>query len=114
MWRDAMAETQRVLPELGPGGAALMGYLLARAGRTVEAHQILRDFLDRSQRRGDVAGEIATVYAGLGDRERTALWLERARHERTLVLEELPTILRSLRQDPRNQLIRSQLGLTGE
>jgi hypothetical protein len=52
----------------------------------------------------------ATYLNTAAERERTAVPTAAA----TLVLEELPTILRSLRQDPRNQLIRSQLGLTGE
>jgi hypothetical protein len=67
--------------------------------------------LERSQRRSDVAGEIAMVYAGLGDKERTIVWLERAHDERTLVLDHLPVILAWLRPDPRFQSIRRRLGL---
>jgi DNA-binding SARP family transcriptional activator len=110
MWTDAIAEVQRISPTVGPRGQALLGFLLARAGRTAEARQILGTFLERSRRRGDVSGEIAMVYAGLGDRERSFAWLERARVERTLVLDHLPVILDRLRPDPRVELIRRRLG----
>lgn len=111
MWADAIAEIQRMSPIPGPRGHALLGFLLARAGRTAEAQQILGALLERSQRRGDVAGEIAMVYAGLGDRERTLAWLEHARDERTLVLDHLPIILDRFQPDPRIELIRHRLGL---
>jgi Flp pilus assembly protein TadD len=110
MWADAIAEVQRISPNVGPRGPALLGFLLARAGRTAEARQILGTLLERSRRRGDVSGEIAMLYAGLGDRERTFAWLERARVERTLVLDHLPVILDRLGPDPRVEPIRRRLG----
>ena len=111
MWADAIAEMQRTTPYAGPRSESLLGFLLARAGRTIEAQRILDAFLERQQRRGDASGEIAMVYAGFGDRDRTVTWLEDALEKRTLVLDHLPLILDGLRPDPRIELIRRRLGL---
>jgi DNA-binding SARP family transcriptional activator/Flp pilus assembly protein TadD len=110
LWGDGIAAIQGIVRTSGPRGEALLGYLLARAGRTVQARRILSAFLERQQRRGDVAGEIAMVYAGLGDTERTVTWLEDAREQRTLILDQLPLIFEQLRPDPRIELIRHRLG----
>jgi Flp pilus assembly protein TadD len=109
-WADAIAVIQRVSPNQGPRGQGILGYLFARAGRTAEAQQVLSALLERWHRRGDVAGEIAMVYAGLGDKARTVAWLEHARDERTLVLDHFPFILDGLRQDADIQLIRHRFG----
>jgi hypothetical protein len=66
---------------------------------------------ERSRRQGDVAGEIAVVYAGLGDKKATWAWLEQARETRTLVLDDLSLILDRLRPDPRVDLFRRKMGL---
>jgi len=111
MWPNAIAEAARNEPKGGPAASALLGFVLARAGKTTEAQRVLASLLDRSQRRGDLAGEIATVYAGLGDREKAWTWLEQARDRRTLVLDQLSIVLDRLRPDSRVDLFRRQLGL---
>lgn len=111
MWPDAIAEATRNLANAGPSGQSLLGFVLARAGRTKEARSILESLLQRSQQRDDFCGEVATVYAGLGDRTETWAWLERARDTHTLVLDHLSLVLDRLRPDPRVDLFRRQLGL---
>ncbi|HEY2377861.1 MAG TPA: hypothetical protein VGH98_17950, partial [Gemmatimonadaceae bacterium] len=90
---------------------ALLANLFARAGRTNEAQRILVGLRQRAQHQGELAGEIAVVYAGLGDRKETWVWLERARSAHTLVLDDVPLILDQLRPDPRIDLFRQELGL---
>jgi len=111
MWPEAIAEAQRNVPNAGPRGQSLLGNLLARAGRRSEAQRILVSLRERGQHQGQVAGEIATVYAGLGDREEAWAWLERARETHTLVLDDLPLVLDQLRPDPRIDRFRRELGL---
>ena len=111
MWPEAIAEVRQSATTAGPRGKSLLGFLLARAGRTTEAQQVIASLRERSGRRGDVAGEIAIVYAGLGDKEQTWAWLEQARETHTLVLDDLSLVLDRLRPDPRVDLFRRQLGL---
>lgn len=111
MWPDAIAEAARNEPNGGPPAKALLGFVLARAGRRIEARGVLDSLLERSRRHGDLAGEIATVYAGLGDKEETWAWLEQARQRRTLLLDHLSLIFDRLRPDPRVDVFRRQLGL---
>jgi tetratricopeptide (TPR) repeat protein len=111
MWPDAIAEAVHNKPNAGPRGEALLGYVLARAGRTAEAQRVLESLLNRSERHEELAGEIAIVYAGLGDREATWVWLERARESRTLVLDHLSLVLDRLRPDPRIEGYRREIGL---
>ena len=111
MWTEAIAAAQRNAPNAGPRGQSLLGFLLARAGRTTEAQRILGSLRERSRRHGDLAGEIATVYAGRGDKKASWVWLEQARDARTLVLDDLSLVLERLRPDPRVDLFRRELGL---
>lgn len=111
MWPDAIAEATRNEAMGGPPARALLGFVLARAERTAEARRILASLLDRSRRRGDLEGEIATVYAGLGDKEKTWMWLNRARDKQTLVLDHLSLVFNQLRPDPRIDVFRREIGL---
>jgi TolB-like protein/DNA-binding SARP family transcriptional activator/Flp pilus assembly protein TadD len=111
MWAEAITEARRNAPNAGPRGQSLLGFLLARAGRAAEARQVLASLRERARRQGDVAGEIAVVYAGLGDKRETWAWLEQARETRTLVLDDLSLVLDRLRPDPRVDLFRRELGL---
>jgi DNA-binding SARP family transcriptional activator len=111
MWSNAAAEAARNESKGGPAAQALLGFVLARAGRKAEAQRLLDSLLERSRRQDDVAGEIATVYAGLGDKEKTWAWLHHAREKRTLVLDHLSLIFDRLRPDPRVDAFRRELGL---
>ena len=109
MWREAIGELQPSLAKTGPRGRALYAYLLARAGRTGEARAILASLLERSKYGGD-PGAIATVYVGLGEKERALDWLAKASVD-GMPLDNLPMLLRDLEPDPRLRAIRRQLGI---
>lgn len=54
-------------------------YVLALAGRRTEAQQIVRELETRQERTGEaLAGSIAAIYTGLGEREQAFAWLARA------------------------------------
>jgi hypothetical protein len=82
-------------------------------GRRAEAEKILRD-LERKSKSGYVSPYImATVYAGLGEKEKAFEFLERAYQERSLdVSWFLKADLRidSLRSDPRFQDLVRRVG----
>ena len=79
---------------------AEFGYVYAVAGRTADALKVAGELAARADRNEDAAaGAAATVYAGLGDRDRTMQWLERARRR-------LDPIIVDIKVDPRFDKIR--------
>jgi tetratricopeptide (TPR) repeat protein len=111
MWLQAIAELQQPAVKRPPRGQALLGYLLARAGRTDEARGILASMLERSRRFSGGAFQVATVYAGLGEHDHAFAWLDRAIEERAIIFDDLPTVLDGLRPDARLDAFRRRVGL---
>jgi tetratricopeptide (TPR) repeat protein len=114
MWPEALAELERVQPNAGPGGRAAIGYMLARSGRRDEARRILDSFLDR--RRGPTHGafDIATIYAGLGEKDQAFAWLRKACEERVGGVTTLKVNPKfdGLRSAPRFADLLRRIGLT--
>ena len=61
---------------------AHLGYIYGKAGKRNEAQRILNEFLERSKQAYFSPRLIADVYAGLGDKDKTFEWLEKAFEER--------------------------------
>ena len=110
MWPEAIAEF-RWAAETTDAKAALafLGYALARAGRRDEARIILSDLL-AGRRYSHGAFGIATVYAGLGDRERAFAWLDRAVGEKTVRPYIMGPMFEDLRRDARFTRLRARMG----
>jgi tetratricopeptide (TPR) repeat protein len=88
-----------------------LGATLARAGRRTEALSILAT-LERTSEYVSPA-ELATLYLGLGQRERAIATLERAYAERDLHMQflEVDFFLDDLRGDPRFRDLVHRVGL---
>ena len=106
--RDAIPEYQKAI-ELSQGDSdptAALAHAYATTGRKAEALKILREWQRQSQTSYVSPYMIATVYAGLGDKDKAFEFLEKAYQERS---PDLPYFLRadlrvdSLRSDPRFQ-----------
>ena len=111
MWSEAIAEMRSVLPNAGPRGQAVLGYMLGRAGQVKEAHQILDLLVERSRRINGGAFDVALLYFGLGDNDRGFSWLEKAVDDRSVGFEWLPAVVDDLRADARFEHIRRRLGI---
>jgi len=86
----------------GPRRKALLGYAYAISGRTVEARQILNDFLRKSRDGSVPALAIAQIYIGLGDDNHAFQWLEKAIDEKDLAVTlQWDSIYEPLRSDRR-------------
>ena len=107
------AEIQRIAPNGGPRGQAMLGYMLGRGGRTAEARQVLDSLLERSRRTNGGAFDVAIVYAGLGDKDQAFAWLNKAVDDRSLGFEWMYTIVNGLRPDPRFEKLQHRIGLNG-
>ncbi len=110
MWPAAITELQPTAVTGGPRTQALLGYMLARGGRTGEARKILAALLDRARRIKGGAFEVAIVHAGLRDNDQTFRWLEKAVDDRSLSFKWLVVVVEDLATDSRFEQIRRRLG----
>lgn len=92
---------------------ATLAYAYGRAGRRVDAERALAVLMDRAQRRYVAAFDIAVVYAGLGETDKTFEWLDRAFLERSTWLVHLKWDDRftSIRSDPRMVVLLRRMGI---
>jgi TolB-like protein/DNA-binding winged helix-turn-helix (wHTH) protein/Flp pilus assembly protein TadD len=105
---EAISEYQKAI-EISNGdhdAVASLAHAFAAIGRRAEAEKILHDF-ERKSKSGYVSPYmIATIYAGLGEKDKAFEFLERAYEERSLDISwHLKADLRidNLRSDPRFQ-----------
>jgi serine/threonine-protein kinase len=108
---QAIAEFEAAIRSLDRGAWILgpMGYALARAGRTVEARNIVKEI----EAADGVAVQLAHVYAALGDKPRALDELERAYARRIVDLNFMAVdpLLASLRAEPRFVALKGRMGL---
>jgi tetratricopeptide (TPR) repeat protein len=112
---EAVSEYQKAI-ELSDGdqdATAALAHAYAAMGRRAEAEKILRD-LEQKAKSGDASPYIlATIWAGLGDKDRAFELLEKASRERSLDLSWFLNAdfrIDSLRSDPRFQALRQRVG----
>lgn len=93
---------------------ASLAYAYARTGKRAEAEKTLRDLLDQSRTSYVSPYMIATIYAGLGNKDKAFEYLEKAYNERSADLSYfLKADLRmdTLRSDRRLQNLTKRMGL---
>jgi TolB-like protein/DNA-binding winged helix-turn-helix (wHTH) protein/Flp pilus assembly protein TadD len=113
---EAISEYQKAI-ELSDGNldaTAALAHAFAVIGRRTEAKKILRDLEQKSQSEYVSPYLIATVYAGLGDKNNAFGFLEKAYAEKSLDISWfLKADLRidNLRSDPRFETLLRRVGL---
>jgi TolB-like protein/DNA-binding SARP family transcriptional activator len=110
MWPQAIAELEKI-SNVAARGRGLLGYMLGRAGRRIEAEAVLARILDRSHQHDINSFDAAAVYAGLGERDQALTWLEKSVDDRSIALEHLRTITAGMEGDARLERLRLSLGL---
>jgi tetratricopeptide (TPR) repeat protein len=112
---EGMAEYQKVRTIVGSGpyGLADLGYAYARTRKKSEATKILNELLEFSKQGYSLPFDIAIVYWGLGDKDKTLEWLEKASEERStfLLFIKIDPQWDGLRSDPRFIAIMKKMGL---
>jgi TolB-like protein/Tfp pilus assembly protein PilF len=110
MYQPAISEFLKAVHLAGGGDRygdqyyeAAVGSAYAVAGNTNEARKILADLVQRSKSRYVPAYGIATIYAGLGDRDRVFEWLEKGYQDRSTSMAYLKVdpVMKDFRSDPR-------------
>src|SRR5438445_120292 len=111
---EAIAEAERV----GPSPDSIlslteMAYAYAKAGKSAEAHALLRKLEARSKRAYVPAYDLAVVHLALGQNEAALQWLQKAydEHDWAMVVLAVEPRLDPLRSDPRFQELLRKVGL---
>lgn len=112
---EAVAEFEAALQQAGEFAiaAAARGHALGLLGRTEEAEAVARELIDRSRKSYVSAFEVAVVFVGLRNFDRTFEWLENAVRERSTWLVHVgwDARFRPVRNDPRFAKIVRTIGL---
>ncbi len=84
MHTEAIAEARKAgdLNSLGGQPVALLCYALVKSGKPAEAREELEKLLNLSKERYVSPYQIALIYNGLGERDKTFAWLERGFEQR--------------------------------
>jgi tetratricopeptide (TPR) repeat protein len=106
-YRDAMKA-----PDESARASVALAHALAALGKKTEAEEILRN-MERNPKVAASAYTMATIYAGLGEKDKALASLERACAEKSLNVESLTSDMQldNLRSDPRFQELLRHLGL---
>lgn len=90
-----------------------LGHVYALAGRTADARALIAQFEERYARSGLGAGDIAQIYAGLGEIDRAFEWLERMDTYQPAwpATFKVAAVWDPLRSDPRFPVLLKKYGL---
>jgi tetratricopeptide (TPR) repeat protein len=114
-YEEAIVELRQAnnLPGGSPGALAALGHAFAASGKRGEALRTLKELERMSERRYVSPLDLAILYAGLDDKERTLEQLERAAEDRAGWLINLGVEPRfdTLRSEPRYLELQRRVGL---
>ena len=115
MYSEAIAELQTARASLGnfPYRLGCLGYAYGISGRVNEARKVLDELMGFLQQGNEVQYDIALVYHGLGNREKTLDWLKKAGEAQTFWMPQLKCdpLWQSLRSEPRFVALLKKMGL---
>jgi TolB-like protein/DNA-binding winged helix-turn-helix (wHTH) protein/Tfp pilus assembly protein PilF len=105
-------QTATRLSDSHPFYLAWLGYAYAISGHRNEALRILHDLQTISRRKYVASHDIAAIYAGLGERSKALMWLNKAYDERsyTVLQLEVEPEFDLLRSEPRFQELMHRIG----
>ncbi|HZZ40874.1 MAG TPA: winged helix-turn-helix domain-containing protein [Acidobacteriaceae bacterium] len=113
--QEAVAEYRKAMaaPEDTERATVALAHAWVAQGKKAEAENMLRE-LEHNQKAAASPYTMATIYAGLGERDEALSSLEKACSEKSFDVESLTSdlLLDSLRSDPRFQILLLQFGLT--
>jgi len=114
MYPEAIADFQKGVKLSGsPLMLALLGHAYAASGKKAEAQHVLSELQDLQGRQYVSPYTVAAIYAGLGDKDQSFKWLEKANDERDIWLMNLKVdpVFTKLRSDRRFNDLLTRAGL---
>lgn len=114
-YSEAIAEAHKAREASAPSNThalVFLGYALAKSGRQAEARTLFEQLSKSSTERDISPYNIALICNGLGDRDQTLVWLERAYKERDqkMVFLKVEPKWNNLRGDSRIQDLMRRVG----
>lgn len=114
--QEAISEYQKAmqLTDGSPSVAVALAHAYSAAGKKAEAKKILCDLERQSKAKSISPYTMATIYAGLGEKDKAFEFLEKAYSEKSLDLSwtlKADYLLDSLRADPRFNAMLQRMGL---
>jgi hypothetical protein len=97
-----------------PVNKATLGFAYGVTGRRDKARHVLVDFEELFKQHQTSPYYIAMIYAGLGEKDQTFVWLEQAYHERSRPFVNginVVPVWDGIRSDPRFQSLLRRMGL---
>lgn len=113
-FEEAISEYRRAIALSGDSESIVaMAHASAAAGKKSEAETILRDLEHKLEQTSTSPYTMATIYAGLGEKDKAFEFLEKAYSEKSFEILSLKCdlLLDSLRPDPRFQNLVHRIGL---
>ena len=114
-FEEAIAEFQKAssISAGDPRMTAALGHAYALSGRKDQAQNVVTELKQLSKQRYVAPFEIAVIYMGLGEKEQTFEWLEKAYldHSPWLIWLNVDPRFDSLHRDPRYGDLRRRMGL---
>jgi serine/threonine-protein kinase len=109
----AESEVRGVIAVSGLPESGDIGYVLGASGRHAEAQRIAEDLIAKGARQYVVAGTIAMIYLGLGDKDKTFHWLEKAigDFDAPVKYVAIDPIWQPIRSDPRYAALASRMNI---
>ncbi|HYV05518.1 MAG TPA: tetratricopeptide repeat protein, partial [Blastocatellia bacterium] len=114
MYTEAIDQFQQGVKLSGsPLMMSLLGHAYAASGKKAEARRILAE-LDKQKQRYVSPYTVATIYAGLGEKDQAFKWLEKAFEDRDIWLMNLKVdpVFAGLRSDRRFESLLQRTALT--
>ncbi len=112
---EAIAASEKAVALSGraPGALGMLGLVYGLAGHQGEATKVLNELREQGERRYVTPAALANVYIGLGDKDQSFVWLEKAYQERSNYIAYLKVypIVDPLRSDPRFADLMRRAGL---
>jgi len=113
---EALAEAQKStqLANRSNASLALLGHVYARLGRRSETDAIIKELEKRYAAKAADGRDLAVVYAGFDDKDKTFAWLEKAFADHSVMLAflKLEPLLELLQSDPRWKDLERRVGIS--
>jgi len=116
-YAEALAETEKSvqLANRSDASLALLGHVYGRLGRRSDADMVIKELEKRYADKLADGRDLAIVYAGLDDKDKTFSWLDKAVTDRSVILAfmKLEPLLEQMHSDPRWHDLELRVGVSG-
>ena len=115
-YEEAFAEAQKSvqLADKSNASLALLGHVYGKLGRRTDAEGVIKELEKRYADKFADGRDLAIVYAGLDDKDKTFSWLDRAAADQSvnLAFMKLEPLLEPLHNDPRWNDLERRVGVS--